>query len=162
MYGQDRIQYVCQEINPHRSNCARPAYIISTSTDLFELVVHTSEPASVTGTRKIAYINDIILAGHGVSADWFSVWPEWHQRYAWFYVILATGAVSMHCLWNTMLSQCTYFESLSLPSFALSDNTRPVGKLQSVHHVHVLTYIPCEIQELDIRPVIGHLWFLRL
>ena len=45
-------------------------------TDLFEFVVHTGGPASVTGTRKIAYINDVILTRHGLSADWFSVWPE--------------------------------------------------------------------------------------
>ena len=41
-----------------------------------------------------------------------------------------------------------YFGSLSLPSFALSDNTRAVSKLQSVHHVHVLTYIRVKYKNL--------------
>ena len=38
-------------------------YIISPSTDLFELVVHTGEPALVAGTRNITYINDVIMTG---------------------------------------------------------------------------------------------------
>ena len=41
---------------------------ISTSTDLFELVVHIGELALVAGTCKLTYIDDVILAAHGVSA----------------------------------------------------------------------------------------------
>ena len=32
-------------------------------TDLFELVVHTGEPALVTGICKVTFIDDLILAG---------------------------------------------------------------------------------------------------
>ena len=42
----------------------------------FELVVPTGELALVTGTCIIAYMSDAILAGQGVAADRFSVWPE--------------------------------------------------------------------------------------
>ena len=57
-------------------------HFIFTSTDLFVLVLHTGELASVTETCKIVYINDFILAGHRVSADWFSVWSERHEQHA--------------------------------------------------------------------------------
>ena len=40
-------------------------------TEHFELVFHTSEPAlaPATGKCKMAYINDVILARHGVSVE---------------------------------------------------------------------------------------------
>ena len=38
-------------------------------TELFELIFLTDGPAPVTGMCKLAYIDDVILVGHGVSAE---------------------------------------------------------------------------------------------
>ena len=51
---------------------------------------------SIIETCKITYIDDIILAVHGVSADWSSVWPEWCHRYTWQCTITVTGSTCQY------------------------------------------------------------------